>query len=293
MKQILVVIWIGGLILSACHEISTENAPEERATFIPETEKPISLATSTITALPPQTLTPTSTPTVIPTINPIRRTPPTLMLHRPNLQFDSLALLKDFIKILKQNNMEVVTYRDIYQHPDITAADQGKLFIITIDDINLAYPTDHRVIEMIQLLREAGYPAVLGIVTVTEYADPETVARLKELSDLGWEIASHTDTHANLGKLEKASSKLVYNEVYPSLEKIEKAIGIRPITLILPEGQMVNDINILYEMKLYWIVGINGGVTYDCRKKIIYVGREGPAKNAEYTYKIMKSRFGF
>jgi hypothetical protein len=46
-------------------------------------------------------------------------------------------------------------------------------------------------------------------------------------------------------------------------------------------------------MKLHWVVGINGGITYDSRKKIIYVGREGPAKNAEYTYKIMKMRFGF
>ena len=163
------------------------------------------------------------------------------MLHRPNLQFDSLAFLKEFVNILQQNKMKVVTYRDIYKNPNITAMEQGKLFIITIDDISLAYPMDKRVVEMIKVLQEAGYPAVMGVVTQTEYPYPETVARLKELSDLGWEIASHTDNHANLGKLEKASTKLVYDEVLPSLDKIEKTIGIRPITLVLPEGQMVNN----------------------------------------------------
>jgi peptidoglycan/xylan/chitin deacetylase (PgdA/CDA1 family) len=215
------------------------------------------------------------------------------MLHRPNLQFDSLAFLKEFIKILKQNNSKVVTYRDISKNPDISATEQGKLFIITIDDISLAYPMNKHVIEMTEILQEAGYPAVLGVVTDTDYPYPETVARLKELSDAGWEIASHTDTHANLETLERASAELVYDEVVLSLDKIEKAIGVRPITLVLPEGQRVNYIGTLDNMNLHWVVGINGGVTYDSTDRIIYVGREGPAKNAEYTYKIMKMRFGF
>lgn len=189
--------------------------------------------------------------------------------------------------------MNVVTYRDISQNPESTATEQGKLFIITIDDISLAYPMNGQVIEMIEVLRDAGYPAVLGVVTATDYPYPETVARLKELADLGWEIASHTDTHANLGKLEKASARLVYNEVSLSLDKIEASIGIRPITLVLPEGQMVDYMGTLDHMGLHWVVGINSGVTYNSSDEIIYVGREGPAKNAEYTYKIMKMRFGF
>lgn len=215
------------------------------------------------------------------------------MLHRPSLQFDSLAFLKEFIKILQQNNMNVVTYRDISKNPDLTATEQGKLFIITIDDISLAYPMNRQVLEMIELLREAGYPAVLGVVTETDYPYPETVTLLRELSESGWEIASHTDHHANLGKLEKASAKLVYQEVTTSLDKIEQTVGIRPITLVLPEGQMVNYGETLDNMNLFWIVGINGGVTYDSRDEMIYVGREGPSKNAEYTFKIMKMRFGF
>jgi peptidoglycan/xylan/chitin deacetylase (PgdA/CDA1 family) len=273
--------------------------PVAQVAPVPVIEGPISALTIvpaltfTATSPPVVTQTPTFTPTLTPTLDPIRKTPPTLMLHRPSLQFDSLAFLKDFIKILKQGNMRVVTYRDISRNPDITATEKGKLFIITIDDISLAYPMNRQVIEMTEVLREAGYPAVLGVVTETDYPYEETVSLLKELSDLGWEIASHTDTHANLGKLEKASATLVYNEVSLSLDKIEKTISIRPITLVLPEGQMVGYMETLDRMNLSWVVGINGGVTYDSRDKIIYVGREGPAKNAEYTYKIMKMRFEF
>jgi peptidoglycan/xylan/chitin deacetylase (PgdA/CDA1 family) len=260
---------------------------------VPETPTSVPTLTFTATALPTFTPSPANTPTVAPTLDPIRSTPPTLMLHRPNPQFDSLAFLKEFVKILKQNEMKVVTYRDITKNPDITATERGKLFIITIDDISLAYPMDPYVIEMIEVLRDAGYPAVLGVVTETDYPDAGNVARLKELSEAGWEIASHTDTHANLKNLEKASPKLVYQEVSTSLNKLKKAIGVRPITLILPDGQMVDYMSTLDNMNLSWVVGINGGITYDSRKKVIYVGREGPAKNAEYTYKIMKMRFGF
>ncbi len=292
MKRITILILILFLFISACTPLA-QVVPVpvlEDSTRIPTS---IPISTFTVTALPTVTPTLISTPTIVPTLDPIRSTPPTLMLHRPSLQFDSLAFLKEFVKILQQNEMKVVTYRDIYKSPEITATEQGKLFIITIDDISLAYPMDKRVVEMTDILQEAGYPAVLGVVTQTDYPYPETVARLKQLSELGWEIASHTDNHANLGKLEKASTQLVYDEVLPSLDKIEKTIGIRPITLVLPEGQMVNNRETLSNMGLYWVVGINGGITYDSRDKIIYVGREGPDKNAEYTYKIMKMRFGF
>jgi peptidoglycan/xylan/chitin deacetylase (PgdA/CDA1 family) len=215
------------------------------------------------------------------------------MLHRPNENFDSIGFLKDLIAILKQNNIKVVTYRDIYNNPAITATEKGRLFIITIDDIYLPYPIHKDFLEMIKLLREAGYPAVLGVVTETDYPDPQNIALLKELTASGWEIASHTDKHANLGKLEKASEKLVYKEVMTSLDKIEKAIGMRPITLILPDGQMVNDVRVLYGMNLYWVVGINSGIIYDSNDEIRYVGRESPSKTAEQTYQNMRDRFGF
>jgi peptidoglycan/xylan/chitin deacetylase (PgdA/CDA1 family) len=175
----------------------------------------------------------------------------------------------------------------------MTATEKGKLFIITIDDINLPYPMSADFLEMIRLIREAGYPAVLGVVTETDFADPQTSALLKELSDSGWEIATHTNKHANLGEMEKTAPRYVFTEVSTSMDKIEKAIGVRPITLILPEGQMVNDARFIKRAQVYWVVGINGGVTYDSQKDLIYVGRESPDGTAEQTFEIMKKRFGF
>lgn len=215
------------------------------------------------------------------------------MLHRPNLNFDSLSFLKDLLVILKQENMQVVTYRDIYANPVLTATEKGHLFIITIDDIYLPYPVDPKVMEMITAIREAGFPAVLSVVTLGDYAYPETVSLLKELSDEGWEIATHTNNHDNLGIMESKAPRAVGPEISISMDKIEKVIGVRPITLVLPEGQMVNDAGPLKKAGIIWAVGINGGVTYDTQRELYYVGRESPAKTAEQTFKNMKARFGF
>jgi len=215
------------------------------------------------------------------------------MLHRPSGTFDSIAFLKDLIIILKQNDMKVVTYQDLYKNPSITATEAGKLFIITIDDIYLPYPVHSTHLEMIDMLREAGYPAVLGIVTDTDYADPDTAALLNELSDSGWEIATHTNKHTNLGEMEKTAPRYVFTEISTSMDKIEKVTGIRPITLILPEGQMVNDARFIKRAGVHWVVGINGGITYNCQQDLVYVGRESPAGTADQTFENMMKRFGF
>ena len=213
------------------------------------------------------------------------------MLHRRSLTFDSVKFLKDFIVLLKQNNMHVVTYEDIRKDPGITQREQGKLFIISIDDLYLRYPIEGSVMEMIALLREAGYPAVLGVVTESNTLYPATISTYRELIALGWEIASHTDTHRNLGIMEKTAPRYVYTEVQISVDKITNAVGVRPYTLVLPEGQMVDDPRFIKRAGIFWIVGINGGVIYDSRKTMIYVGREGPDGTAEQTFKIMMGRF--
>ena len=292
MKRLTFATLISLVIISAC-------TPATQPVQIPITETgtsiPIALPTLTFTPIPTitETPSPTHTPTITPTFDPIRNTPPTIMLHRPSADFDSIAFLKDLLAILKQNNMEVITYRDISNDPAITTAKKGKLFIITIDDISLTYPMHKDFHTMIDMIRETGYPAVLGVVTETDYADPDTAALLKELSNSGWEIATHTNQHANLGEMEKISPRYVFTEVSTSMDKIEKVTGIRPITLILPEGQMVNNARFIKRAKVIWCVGINGGNSYDSTKDFIYVGREGPDGTAEQTFENMRKRFGF
>ena len=213
------------------------------------------------------------------------------MLHRSSANFDAVQFLREMIVFIQEKNLHVITYQDIQENPAITVTEQGKLFIITIDDIYLRYPMHESVLEMISLLQEAGYPAVLGIVTESDYAYPETAAKLKELSAQGWEIASHTDNHRNLGEMERVSPRAIYLEVNDSLVKIEAAVGIRPITLILPEGQMVNDGKQLRRAQLTWIVGINGGTQYDTGRELLYVGRDRPGISAPATFENMLKRF--
>jgi peptidoglycan/xylan/chitin deacetylase (PgdA/CDA1 family) len=288
--RILIVFSLAILFLQSCASVPLPPSPTLENRPIPATQ------TSTpkpSTPIPASSETPLPQPTLLntPTPDPIRSTPATLMLHRPNTQFDSAQFLKDFIAILKQNEMEVVTYQKLVKKPDLTLVKQGKLFIISIDDIYLRYPIDPGVLEMITLLVDAGYPAVLGIVTESDYAYPETVETLRKLQNLGWEIASHSDTHRNLAQVEKVAPKSVYPEIKTSLDKLEKALDIRPITLILPEGQMTHGDEQIKRSGVLWVVGINGGSQYDTREPYHYMGREGPDGTARNTFAIMLKRF--
>jgi len=290
--QVIPIIYITSLFLQSCASAPLPPIPPSTATTAP--------ATATVLPQPP-TLTPPptsgeigltfATPVSTSIPEPIRHTPATLMLHRRNSRFDSVQFLKDFIAVLKQNEMEVVTYRKFVKKPDLTLTKQGKLVIISIDDIYLRYPIDPSVLEMISLLVDAGYPAVLGIITESDYAYPETVETLRKLQAIGWEIASHSDTHRNLAEVEKIAPKSIYPEIKASLDKIEKALSIRPITLILPEGQMTHGDEQIKRSGILWVIGINGGTEYDTRAPYYYLGREGPDGTAEATFAIMQKRF--
>lgn len=281
---------LASLFLQGCANASLPPTPLLVDTPIPATQTSTP-EPPTLTPAPSETLLPQPTLLNTPTLGPIRHTPATLMLHRRNAQFDSVQFLKDFIAILKQNEMEVVTYHKLVKKPDLTLVKQGKLFIITIDDIYLRYPIDPGVLEMIALLVDAGYPAVLGVVTESDNAYPETVETLRKLQNIGWEIASHSDTHRNLAHVEKIAPKSIYPEIKTSLDKIEKALDIRPITLILPEGQMTKGDEQIKRSGVFWVVGINGGSRYDTREPYRYMGREGPDGNAQNTFTIMLKRF--
>jgi peptidoglycan/xylan/chitin deacetylase (PgdA/CDA1 family) len=213
------------------------------------------------------------------------------MLHRKNARFDAVQFLRDFIGVLKQTDMQAITYRQLIQTSDLSINKKGKLFIFSIDDIYLRYPIDPSVKEMIGLLQEAGYPAVLGIITDGSYAYPETVDTLKTLQNLDWEIASHSDTHRNLAEVEKMAPKSIYPDIKASLDKLEAALGLRPITLILPEGQMTRGDQQIKRSGVLWVVGINGGTWYDKSAAYYYVGRESPDGSAQNTLASMLKRF--
>jgi peptidoglycan/xylan/chitin deacetylase (PgdA/CDA1 family) len=289
-----IVCLLISLVLQGCAPAPTIKAATPTSSaepLLPTGTEPARTATVRVTITPANTNTPepSATSTLVP--EAIRETPATLMLHRKNYKFDALQFVSDFINALQQTDLQVTTYRELTTKPNLSQEKKGKLFIFTIDDIYLRYPIDPSVQEMIRLLRKAGYPAVLGIITEGDYSDPATVKTLKELQILGWEIASHSDTHRNLADVEKVAPKSIYPEIKASLDKIETLLGMRPVTLILPEGQMTRGDQQIKRSGVRWVVGIGGGNQYDTTRAYYYVGREGPDGSAQETLAIMLKRF--
>lgn len=82
------------------------------------------------------------------------------MMHPSTHTFDAVGFLREFILILQENHIKVITYQDMTRDPDIAAREAGKLAIITIDDISIGNMNgvNPSVVEMIGLLVEAEYP---------------------------------------------------------------------------------------------------------------------------------------
>jgi peptidoglycan/xylan/chitin deacetylase (PgdA/CDA1 family) len=213
------------------------------------------------------------------------------MLHRRNPNFDPVKFLEGIVQILKEQKLKVVTYQEISAHPDITATEQGRLFIITIEDVSLQAEIDPSIKQMIAIMRDAGYTAVLGVVTEGKGTNEETVRILKELSEQGWEIAMHTDRHVDLHELEKVSMYGARQEIQVCRKKIIDAIGVHPITLVLPYGDMVENLKIMYRENIVWAVGIVGGEKYRTTNYVYYVGRESPDGDPQTTFRNMMKRF--
>jgi len=285
MKRTLIVFLLVNLMLSACAPASAPMpTPVPSATPLP-----------TATAVPTSTATPTSTPMATPTatltatFSPIRSTPMTIMMHPSTDAFDAVGFLREFILILQENHIRVITYRNILEDPNITVREKGKIAIITIDDVFIGSRNglNRTVQEMIDLLCEANYPAVLGVVTQGE-PNSTSVALLRDLLEKGWEIATHTDTHPNLGMLSPLEVSL---EITTSQDKIEYLFGHRPITLILPYGQRLNNTTAVKNAGIVWMVGIGGGEMYNVNDGVYYVGRQGPAGTPLKTFEILMRRF--
>ncbi|MBI9051984.1 MAG: polysaccharide deacetylase family protein [Anaerolineaceae bacterium] len=285
-KKSIFLISIIALICSCTLTGQSTSEPES----IVNTDTPVPVASST--PLPSATDAPSATPQDTPTALPVlRQVPMTLMINQPKSSFDSVAFLEEFITLIEEEDLQVVTYRDLSDEPALTATHAGKLMVITIDNIFLQIPINKGVMQMIDLLKQAGYPAVLGIITEGDRVDPETLATLVELQDLGWEIASNTDTYRNLLEVQQSAPKTIALEIDTSLDKLMTACGIRPITLILPYGEMIDKDEQIKRTDVEWVVGIYGGESYDTSAAYYYVGRQSPAGTAQQTFELMKQRF--
>jgi peptidoglycan/xylan/chitin deacetylase (PgdA/CDA1 family) len=288
-RMILLFICILSMLVGCTTNAQPVNEDnKEPATVNTDTPEPVIEPTDEATATEAPSATPEDTPTALPTI---RQVPMTLMLSQPTSKLDSVSFLEEMIPLIEEEDLLVVTYKNLNDDPGLTAAARGRLMIITIDNIYLKYPINDKIMQMIDMLKEAGYPAVLGIITEGERADPETSATLRELTDLGWEIASNSDTYRDLREVQEVAPKSIADEINASLDKLQTATGIRPTTFILPYGAMIDDDEQIKRTDVIWVVGFYGGETYDTEASYYYVGRQNPAGTAAQTLSTMMERF--
>lgn len=90
-----------------------------------------------------------------------------------------------------------------------------------------------------------------------------TIDQIKILHSNGWEIGSHSSTHAALLRL---SDKELYNEIVGSKERLEKLLGIRIKYFAYPKGKYDNRIIRFVQKAGYeWAFTVDGGLI-DLRK---------------------------
>jgi peptidoglycan/xylan/chitin deacetylase (PgdA/CDA1 family) len=213
------------------------------------------------------------------------------MLHESHEGFDAPEFLRQFLAAADDHHLRTVTYSQLEADPSLLASGAGQLLIITIDDVFLQSRLDPSILEMIGILLEAKAVAVLGVVTEGRAASTDTATTLRELAALGWEIATHGDSHRDLHEIEMESPGHVRYDIRDSKEKLADAVGVQAQVLILPFGQMVDDARLLHKEGIKWAVGISGGGTIDLTDRLIYVGRQPPLSDAVQTLEVMLRPF--
>ncbi len=219
--------------------------------FLRPTETPLP-PTATATALP--TATETATPTITPTLAPTATstpsrvvipagsvTAPILLYHHVSTNNDTQdsrynippEKFEEQIKWLYDNHYQTINVSDlanliynggeIPQRPVVITFDDGN-----IDVFNNAYP----------ILKKYGFVATFYVVQIyVNGKDMVSTDQLKELYKNGWEIGSHSKTHAHLPGV---SEDLLPDEIRLSKLNLEEKLGVPINSFAYPFGE-IND----------------------------------------------------
>ena len=137
-------------------------------------------------------------------------------------------ILNNQLKVLKDKGYNTIKFEDLSNYTQFKKALPSKPIIITFDDSwadnVIAY----------NKLKELGMIGSFGVVSgFMNQPGRLTSAQVKEFSDNGMEITSHTVSHPNLTIIAPASLK---NELLNSKKTLEDLIGKEVNTLIYPTG---------------------------------------------------------
>ena len=248
--QLIISCVVGCLILSCCSATQNPTSLSRAKSEIPEPTHPkVSLAI--VKETPTQTLIPTLTATSTqppPTPTPTQTPTPTWVFNEAG-RIDAPILLYHHVE------NEVSTSRYTVSIPDfrsqMAALDEMGFTAITISQFLEALldgsdlPQNPVVITFddgfesvyqnaFPIMKDFGYPGVFYIVANRIYDVPEfvNVAELKEMIAAGWEIGSHSYSHADLTKNHSIAAK----EIGQSKKDLEAALSTPILTFAYPFG---------------------------------------------------------
>jgi peptidoglycan/xylan/chitin deacetylase (PgdA/CDA1 family) len=144
--------------------------------------------------------------------------------------------LDQFCAFFKEHNIETLTFWDMKDIIEGKRKKPEKAVMLTFDD---GYLDDYK--NAFPILKKYGMKGVFFIISKFPDNDPNyaTWAQLKEMSDNGQEIASHSVTHPDLRLLD--DKKLAY-ELEASKKTIEEKIGKPVISFCYPSGKYDNKV---------------------------------------------------
>jgi len=194
-------------------------------------------------------------------------TPMTLMLHS---SFGA-SRMQELADQIQRSDLVTMTYRGVLEYLLQGQCPPKNAIIVSIDDLGSHWlRNDFK--EMIHVFTDRNLALVVGLI-VHGPQNPEIWDYLRELDEIGVEIASHSIDHYNLPQL---SYEAIQRQVVGSYETICEHLGKCPITFVLPFGNVDSDGTILEIAADYtFVVGIQDGRTFS-GKPPWYLGRSPP-----------------
>jgi peptidoglycan/xylan/chitin deacetylase (PgdA/CDA1 family) len=149
------------------------------------------------------------------------------------------ALFEKHMQELKDMGIGVISMQDLLQWRAGKKNIPPKAAMITIDD---GYASGMEV--GLPILKKYGYPATFFVYTnyINSGGKSLTWAQLEELRDGGYEIGSHTVSHADLRSMPRKGSKFatyeewLKNELLGSKQLLEEHLGIKVAAIAYPGG---------------------------------------------------------
>jgi len=238
----LITLLLVSVFLMGCNGQAFPDLPS--ATDLPtetETQTPLPTLTSTPTRTPTVTLTLTPTPTPTPTWavqGPGKVVCPILLYHHIGLPSSQAASTyyvapEDFeiqMKALSDWGYTSISISQLVEAILHSARLPNRPVLITFDDGNLDVYTN-----AFPIMQKYGFTGVMYIVANFLYADGYMgLDQIQELVAAGWEVGSHSMTHAHL----PYNHDRLNLEIAQSRIDLQKTLGVQVMSFAYPFGEM-------------------------------------------------------